>query len=98
MLKKILEKHPDRIPILLVVNSKDLEIPRKKYLVPDNWTMSDLIIAVRRHNQLKRYEALFFFVNNTLVPNTMNIREVYREQAEPDGLLHVHVTKENVFG
>ena len=97
----IIKKYPDRIPVIIekeegckTINNID----RNKFLVPDYFTMTELIHIIRTKVTLTQEKALFVFINNQLVNNTKLIREVYNEHKDHDGFLYVKYAGENTFG
>jgi|TARA_Y100000389_G_scaffold87245_1_gene83825 GABA(A) receptor-associated protein len=97
---KIIEKYPDRIPIVVEKskNSKVKDIDKNKYLVPSDMTLSQFLYIVRKRIDLDTSEALFFFINNTLCNNTMLLSEVYNKFKDKDGFLYIEYSTENTFG
>ena len=59
---KILEKYPDRIPIIIEKDKKSKlkNIDKNKYLVPKNMTLGQFIYVIRKRIDLDSSEALFF--------------------------------------
>ena len=62
---KILEKYPDRIPIICEKdpNCNLNEINKTKYLVPNDLTLSQFIFIVRNRLHLDKNSSLFLLVN-----------------------------------
>ena len=97
--------YPDRIPVIVEMNSsssnykKYININYKnKYLVPLDLTMSQLMVVIRKKINIDDKVALFFFVNNKLIPNTTVLSSIYDSDKESDGFLYVEFTEENTFG
>jgi GABA(A) receptor-associated protein len=97
---KILEKYPDRIPIIIEKDKKCKlkNIDKNKYLVPKNMTLGQFIYVIRKRIDIDSSEALFFFINNILCNNTQNINEIYNTYKDNDGFLYIVYTSENTFG
>ena len=76
--KKILDKYPDKIP-LIIEKSKNCEydIDKNKYLVPKNIKMQQLIFIIRKRIKIKDSESIFIYVNNVLPPSSSCISEIY---------------------
>ena len=98
--EKIIEKYPDRIPIIVekCTESTLKDIDKQKYLVPKDLTFSQFLYIIRKRINLNEAEALFLFVNNKLVPSNMSINEIYNSDKCEDGFLYVNYTNENTFG
>jgi GABA(A) receptor-associated protein len=97
---KIIEKYPDRIPIVVEKCSKSTvqDIDKNKYLVPNDMTLSQFLYIIRKRINLETSEALFFFINNTLCNNTLLLSEVYNKLKDKDGFLYIEYSTENTFG
>lgn len=104
----ILEKHKDRVPIIVEKLPKcDLpDLDKKKYLAPRSsnsgevMTFGQFTTVIRKRLRLKSYEALFFFVgdNSTIPMMAAPLVEVYSEHKNEDGFLYVYYATENTFG
>tara|TARA_Y100001958_G_C21239591_1_gene566877 strand:- start:1401 stop:1745 length:345 start_codon:yes stop_codon:yes gene_type:complete len=97
--KKILEKYPDKIP-LIVEKSKNCEydIDKNKYLVPKDIKMQQLIFIIRKRIKIKDSESIFIYVNNVLPPSSSYISEIYDNNKDDDGFLYINYSTENTFG
>ena len=81
------------------VNDKILQDIDKKYLIPKNLTISYVMYIIRKKINLDEKQALFLFVNNTLVPLNTTVGELYTTNKSIDDLfLYVYYTTENTFG
>lgn len=96
----IREKHPTRLPIIVQRDAKgDLEpFTKKKFLVPADLSAGQFFYIIRKKNQLKDTEALFFYVNGYLLQPSKIIGEIYEKDKDADGYLYIYVAKEKVFG
>ena len=94
---RLREKFPNRIPIIFVCQD-GITLERNRYLVNEDHTLGEIMCILRKHIEVKPYEALFALVNNTLVPTSATMRSIYTEHANPDDMLYIHITKENTFG
>jgi GABA(A) receptor-associated protein len=97
---KILQKYPDRIPIIVEKQrkSKIPDIDKNKYLVPKEMTMGQFIYVIRKRIKLNPTEALFVFTNNILCNNNILLSEIYNTYKDKDGFLYIVYTSENTFG
>ena len=96
---RLREKFPDKVPIVLAPSDSkhDLGLP-KKYLVYQDSSLGKFVATVRRRAKLGDSEALFFYVNHSLLPIHQLIAEVYERHKHADGLLYITYAKENTFG
>ena len=100
--KRVLAKHPDKVPIICERASsagKDCPfIDKKKYLAPNDLTVGQFLYVIRRQLRLPSEKALFLFVNNTIPPTTGFIKELYERYKENDMYLYLTYSQENTFG
>eukprot|EP00762_Andalucia_godoyi_P000564 ANDGO_05307.mRNA.1 Autophagy-related protein 8d len=97
---RILQKYPDRIPIILERDPKS-DIPlidKKKYLVPGDLTVSHFVQVVRKRLKLEPEKGIFLFVNNQLPALGMLMSTLYEEQKDEDGFIYLWYSGENTFG
>jgi GABA(A) receptor-associated protein len=99
---KIKEKFPGKIPIIVEkaqkVGSDIPNINKNKYLVPNTLSFGQFIYVIRKQLQLNPDKALFIFVNNTLVPASEMIGEIYNNHRDTDGFLYMVYSGESTFG
>lgn len=97
---RILKKYPDRVPVIVEKkNGSGLpEIDRQKYLIPAHLPFSALSYVIRKRLKLDQTKALFMFVNNTLLSQTMLLSQIYKENKDTCGFLFVIYTEEDTFG
>jgi GABA(A) receptor-associated protein len=105
--ERIRQKYPDRIPVIVErhpkADTKDVpEIDKKKYLVPADIQLSQLLYIIRKrlHRQLKPEQALFVYLAKTqhLAPAHQLISATYKEHKDEDGFLYLQYASENTFG
>jgi GABA(A) receptor-associated protein len=96
---RIRTKYPDRIPIIVERGQTcKLDIDKKKYLVPHDLTMGQLIFVIRKRMKLAPEHALFLYVNGILPPTSALVSFIYDQHKSDDGFLYVNYTEENTFG
>jgi GABA(A) receptor-associated protein len=98
--KRIIEKYPDRLPIIVEVRKNDSIPPldKQKYLVPSDLTIGQFIYVIRKRIRLDPHKALYLFFNNTLLPTSAPIGKIYDEHKDPDGFLYSIISCEDSFG
>jgi len=100
--QSVLQKYPDRIPIICeksVIASYDLpEIDKKKYLVPNDLTIGQFVYVIRNRLQLLPQKAIFIFINGFIPPTSALISDIYNYAKDEDGFLYITYTSENTFG
>jgi GABA(A) receptor-associated protein len=100
--RKILNKYPDCVPVIIrkCPTDKNIkQIEKEKYLIPKNLTISEIVYIIRKHIQVKPEQAIFIFVSNgTLLPSGTTINEVYNLHKANDNILYIVYRSENTFG
>ena len=98
--KELMKKYPERIPVICIANP-DIHLEKCKFLVDGNATLASFIIILRKYmmTQVKSYEAIFLFVNDTLIPNSSTFYTMHSEHKNKrDDILYIHLKKELTFG
>lgn len=99
--RRILEKYPERIPIIVERNTNSINVPqidKQKYLVPNDLTVGQFLYIIRKRLQLKPEQAIFAFVNNSLPSTSSLVSEIYEQHKDEDGFLYFIYSGENTFG
>jgi GABA(A) receptor-associated protein len=94
----ILNKYKDSVPIYIDFTNLSKTIEKSKFVIPNGFTVGQLLTAIRMKMTLNPACALFIFINNRLVPVTSVISTVYQENKDEDGFLYVCCSEENTFG
>lgn len=97
---RIRVKYPDRIPVIIekAENSTIPDIDKKKYLVPADLTMGQFVYVIRKRIKLPADQAIFIFINKTLLPANVLMSQIYKEHADTDGFLYGVYHSETSFG
>lgn len=100
--ESILTKYEDRVPIILekCPNSTCIipDVDKNKYLVPKELNMSQFCHVVRKRMKLPPEQALFFFINNSIISGQKAIGKLYEEHSDEDKFLYISFSGENTFG
>lgn len=100
--RRVLEKYPDRIPIIcersLKAGADCPNIDKRKYLVPKDLTMGQFLYVIRKRLRLPPEKAIFLFINGTIPATTSLINDIYNRHRDKDGYLYVSYAQENTFG
>ena len=100
--QRILDKYPDRIPVIVEKDPRCKDIPdidRKKYLVPDDLSMANFMYVIRKRIKLSPEKSLYLFVDGTnMVPTSQLIKHIYQEFSSPDNFLYIMYAGESTFG
>ena len=98
--KRILIKFSQRIPIICEKNKKSklLDIDKKKYLIPIDFTVGQFMYVIRKRLLLPPDKAIFIFINGTIPSTSSTMIHVYDMNKDSDGFLYITYDDENVFG
>ena len=94
----IMEKYPNRIPIICDVSKKLPEIDKHKYLIPEDLKSESFMYVIRKRIKLPPEHAMYFFVNNKLLQANNFMSQIYEKHKDEDGFLYVYACAESTFG
>jgi GABA(A) receptor-associated protein len=97
----ILEKYPDRVPLIIQPSKNDRDaypIDKSKYITPRDLTLMQLQQIIRKRIRFPAENALFLFINNKIYPITSLIGTIYDDNKDTDGFLYVTYCQESTFG
>jgi len=104
---RLLQKYPDRIPVIIEKNNKKNSkykknklqtLPKNKFLVPKKLTLGQFVYVIKQKLELRPEEAIFLFVNNTLPKITDRMIDIYGTHKDKDGYVYITYFNENTFG
>jgi GABA(A) receptor-associated protein len=98
---KVIDKYTDRFPVIVSRHktSKLKNIDKYKFLVPSNLTLGQFLYIIRKRIELNEQEALFVFINETILAKTSDeFGSLYESHKDEDGFLYLSYCSENVFG
>ena len=98
--QRVIGKYNDRIPLICekAKHSDVPEIDKHKYLVPRDLTVGQFIYVIRKRINIKADKAVYFFINNTLLPTASMMGPVYERYKDKDGFLYIKYSSESTFG
>lgn len=92
------EKYPTRYPII-IESHVDLQLDKKKYLVPYDLTIGQLFYLIRNRLKIPPEQGLFFFNEyGSIPPISDTLEKVYKSSHNEDGFLYFKLTSETAFG
>ena len=94
----LLDKHPDRVPIIVILDIPNQQRNKLKYLVPNEMTVGEFMCLVRRRMKLNSEQGVYMFVNNLLPSITSTMEYLYSLYKNDDECLYFTVKMENTFG
>mmetsp|Transcript_8960 Transcript_8960/g.25705 ORF Transcript_8960/g.25705 Transcript_8960/m.25705 type:complete len:123 (+) Transcript_8960:101-469(+) len=104
--KRIVAKHPDRIPVICERSARsDLpDIEKKKFLVPGTMLCGEFKYIVHKHLNQAQSEAIasdqtvYLFVGSTSPKTGAMMSEIYEQHKAGDGFLYITYSAENTLG
>ncbi len=97
--ESLLQKHPDRIPVIINYSDKIIPIKNKnRFLVPKDISFGAFVYILRKYISIRPEQSLFVFINKTLVPGTKSLEEIYSTYKSDDSFLRCTADTENTFG
>eukprot|EP00397_Hematodinium_sp_SG-2012_P033836 GEMP01036212.1.p1 GENE.GEMP01036212.1~~GEMP01036212.1.p1 ORF type:complete len:130 (+),score=21.12 GEMP01036212.1:119-508(+) len=102
--KKILERYPNRIPVVCeaIPNAKTTLPPleKKKFLVPQKMVLGQFSVVIK--NQLRVENStvsLYFSLKDRSSPvSTTPLHNLYSRKKSEDGFLYLYFSEETAFG
>ena len=98
---RIMQKYPDRIPIIVERCSNDTTtelINKNKYLAPSSLTVGQFVYVIRKRLVLPPEKAIFLFIGGILPPTASLLGSIYDEHKDRDHFLYITYSGENTFG
>lgn len=96
---RILEKYPDRIPIVIEQHGEKLPtVDKKKFLVPSELTVVNFIHIIRKRTKLNPEDGIYLFCGNQLLSGAKQVGACYKDYKDADGFLYITYSGENTFG
>ena len=98
---RIMQKYPDRIPIIVERCSNDNTtelINKNKYLAPSSLTVGQFVYVIRKRLVLPPEKAIFLFIGRILPPTASLLGSIYDEHKDRDNFLYITYSGENTFG
>ena len=94
----VLEKYPNRIPVICDVSKTLPDLDKHKYLIPEDLDAGQFMYVIRRRINLEPEKAMYFFVNNKLLQANTFMSQIYEKHKDEDGFLYVYACAETTFG
>ncbi|CAD8201034.1 unnamed protein product [Paramecium octaurelia] len=102
--ESIIDKYPDRVPILLeIIEKSKLQFSDgskfKKYLVDKSDHFYHFFQILRNSLKLSKQESIYLFVNKTgLIKPESQVGEIYAKYRSNDGFLRIILNEYATFG
>ena len=99
--EKIKNQFPEKIPIICEKDPKSniREIDKTKYLVPNDLTVSQFNIMIRKRIEIQQEAAFYLLVNgkHSITGDTL-LSEIYEKYQDEDGFLYIAYASELTWG
>ena len=98
---RIIDKYPDRVPIVVERkqgNDSISNLDKHKYLVPSDLTIGQFMYVIRKRINMQSDKALFFFINNQMPVTSELMSKIYKDHKDTDLFLYILYQGENCFG
>ena len=97
---RILKKYPDRIPIIAEkhYSSKLPDIDKTQYLVPRDMCAGNFVCVLRKRLKLGPTDAIYLFVNGSLVQSHISMHQLYEDNKSSDRFLYVIFMEQQTYG
>ncbi|RNF25808.1 Atg8-like protein 2 [Trypanosoma conorhini] len=69
-----------------------------KFLVPGDASMQQLMVLLRTRLVLEAEQAVFLFIDDTVLPNSACVGDLYAQRKDTDGFLYMTYSIESAFG
>ena len=101
--KVLLEKYPDKIPVILEKSKKDKLLSnsvKNKLLVSQDMTITTILQLIKKNLKINEHMAIYIMVSdkNIMLSGSYSISEIYNNYKNNDGFLYLEYCSENVFG
>jgi GABA(A) receptor-associated protein len=95
---KLLKKYPEKVPVIFLTTSNIQSIDKRKFLIPRDIRISELMYVIRKKINITPEKALFLNINNVMPSSNMLLSEAYELYKEKNGILYLTYSTENTFG
>ena len=101
--KILLDKYPDKIPVILEKSKKDKLLSnsvKNKLLVSQDMTIATILQLIKKNLKINEHIAIYIMVSdkNIMLSGSYSISEIYNNYKNNDGFLYLEYCSENVFG
>lgn len=93
--KRLKEKYPTRIPVIVNDEFLKIKLTKHKYLIPNTLTCGDFMCVIRTRLKISDEEAMFMNIQKNIPSNSSLMSD---QNIEPDGFMYVDIRLENTFG
>jgi len=98
--RRLREQYPDRIAIIVEpADANQPTIDKRKFLVPDDLSVGQLLYVIRKRIKLAPEQALFLMTSQgSIPPNGSSLRQLYDQSHDDDMHMYFTYATEHAFG
>ncbi|KAF1800182.1 autophagy protein Atg8 ubiquitin like protein [Mucor lusitanicus] len=98
--KRILNKYPDRIPIICekVEGNSIARMSKQKYLIPSDICLGQFIYSIRKNIKLSEEKVIYMYIGGSIPTISESLSSLYTQYKDEDGFLYLSYAGENTFG
>ncbi len=99
--RKVIEEHPGKIGVICekAPKSKIADIEKTKYLINEEFNLTQFQSIIRKKLNMDKEDALFFLVNGKKsLTGTDTMSEIYKKYKDEDGFLYIAYAAEEIWG
>jgi GABA(A) receptor-associated protein len=93
---RIKDRYNGLVPV--IIESKNMVLTKKKYLVPNHLTIGQFVFFVRKQLSIRPEKAIFLYINGRLPPTSESVLTIQTSEMDEDGFLYMEIEEENTFG
>jgi hypothetical protein len=99
----LLQKYPDKIPVILEKSKKDKYLPKidkSKLLVAQDMTVASVLQLLKKNIKTDEKTAIYIMISNKniMLSGAQSVSQIYNLHKSDDGFLYLEYCTENVFG
>ena len=98
---KVIQHNPGKIGIICEKDPKSQipNIDKTKYLINEEFNLTQFTKIIRKKLNIDEKEALFFLVNGKVsLTGDLTMSEIYKKYKDEDGFLYIAYASEQVWG
>jgi len=95
---RINKKFKNQIPVIIDIESENISIDIKKYLVLDGLILSEFFSILRKQLHINSNKSVLLFCDNIILHMAVPMSSLYNDHKDEDGFLYINIREESMFG
>ena len=96
---ELMQKYPDRVPVYIQSNTKEIILIKNKILINRDLTVGQLLFTIRSKIRITSDKALYILDETGNLPMTSQLMsDLYKNKKNIDGCLYLSIHVETTFG